>query len=101
MERLGKALMALGTYVLYPFKYHLVEDHHAESDWTTTFWTVAIGFWTSALEALLGLYYCLTFIGIPFGIRHLKLAIPIWAPCRFRTLSDIELEELLETSHAR
>ena len=99
MDRLGKALMALGKYVLYPFKYHLVENHHAESDWTTTLWTVAIGFWTSALEALLGLFYCLSLIGIPFGIKHLRLVVPMWAPCRFRIFSDVELEELMETSH--
>ena len=101
MERLGQALIALGKYVLYPFKYHLVERRHVESDRTTTFWTVAIGFWTSALEALLGLFYCLTFIGIPFGLKHLRLAIPIWAPCNFRILSDVELEELMETSRGR
>ena len=99
MKRLGQALMALGKYVLYPFKYHLMERGHVESDWTTTLWTVAIGFWTSALEALLGLYYCLTFIGIPIGLKHLKLAIPIWAPCRFRILSDVELEEFMDFSH--
>ena len=99
MEWPGRALTALGKYVLFPFKYHLVEDHHAKTDWTTTLWTVAVGFWVAILEALLGLFYCLSLIGIPFGVKHLKLAIPIWGPCRFRILSDIELEELMETSH--
>ena len=98
MERLGRALVALGRYVFCPFKYHLVEVHHSKPDWTTTLWTVVIGFWVSMLEALLGLFYCLSLIGIPFGIKHLRLAVPMWGPCRFRILSDLELDELIETS---
>ena len=97
MKRIGRALLLLGKYVLYPFKYHLVEVHNAKSDWTATLWTVLFGFWVSMLEALLGLFYCLSLIGIPFGIRHLKLAVPLWGPCRFRILSDLEFEELMET----
>ena len=99
MGRPGRALLALAKYVLFPFKFHLIEDHHAESDGTTTFWTVAVGFWAAAIQALLGLFYCLALVGIPFGIKHLKLAPAIWGPHRFRVLNDVEYDELLDSRH--
>ena len=89
----GQALLALSKYVLFPFKFHLVENHHFKPDGSATFWTVAVGWWAAALEAVVGLWYCLTYIGIPFGIKHLKLAPSIWAPNRFQVLSDVEFEE--------
>ena len=96
MVRPGRALLALARYVLFPFKFHLVEDLHAKSDGASTFWTVAVGWWTAAIETVLGLFYCLTLMGIPFGIKHLKLAFVIWGPHRFRVLTDMELDELME-----
>ena len=99
MNRPGKALLALAKYVLLPFKFHLVEIHHAKTDGATTFWTVAVGWWTAALEAVVGLWYCLTYIGIPFGIKHLKLALVIWGPHRFRVLNDVEYDEFLDSRH--
>ncbi len=99
MERPGRALLALAKYVLLPFKFHLVEVHHAETDGATTFWTVALGWWTAALEAVVGLWYCLTYIGIPVGIKHLKLALVIWGPHRFRVLNDVEYDEFLDSRH--
>lgn len=99
MSRPGRALLALARYVLLPFKFHLVEKHHVEADGTTTFWTVAIGWWAAALEVVVGLYYCLSYMGIPFGIKHLKLAFVIWGPHRFRVLNDVEYDELLDSRH--
>ena len=99
MARPGRALLALAKYVLLPFKFHLVEKHHVETDGTTTFWTVAVGWWAAALEAVVGLYYCLSYIGLPFGIKHLKLALVIWGPYRFRVLNDVEYDELLDSRH--
>ena len=99
MSRPGRALIALAKYVLLPYKFHLVENHHSRPDGSTTFWTVAVGWWTAALEAVVGLWYCLTYIGIPFGIKHLKLAFVIWGPQRFRVLNDVEYDELLDSRH--
>ena len=99
MRHLGLSLRALARYVLFPFRLHLVEDHHAKSDGTTTFWTVAIGFWAAAIEAVIGVVYCLSLIGIPFGIKQLKLAPSIWAPNRFRVLTDVEFDELMDAKH--
>ena len=96
MGRPGRALLRLAKYVLFPFKLHLIDNHHAKSDGATTFWTVAVGWWAAAIETLLGLFYCLTLMGIPFGIKHLKLAFVIWGPHRFRVLTDMELDELME-----
>ena len=100
MSRPGRALLALARYVLFPFKMHLVEEHHVQSDGATTFWTVAFGFWSAAIEALVGVFYCLSLIGIPFGIKHLKLAPAIWGPHRFQVLSDVEYDEFLDARHS-
>ena len=99
MTRPGQALLALSKYVLFPFKFHLVENRHSKPDGSSTFWTVAVGWWTAALEAVIGLWYCLTYIGIPFGIKHLKLALVIWGPQRFRVLNDVEYNEFLDSRH--
>ncbi len=99
MERPGRALLALAKYVLLPFKFHLVEKHHFKPDGSATFWTVAVGWWAAAIEAVVGLWYCLTYIGIPLGIRHLKLALVIWGPQRFRVLNDVEYDEYLDSRH--
>ena len=95
----GKSLLSLARYVLFPFKLHLVERHHADTDGSATLWTVAVGWWSSALEAVIGVVYCLTLIGIPFGIMHLKLAPSIWGPNRFRVLNDVEYDEYLDARH--
>ena len=93
----GRSLPALARYVLFPFKLHLVEKRHAKTDGSTTFWTVAVGWWAAAIEAVLGVVYCLTLIGIPFGIKHLKLAPSFWAPNRFGVLTDVEFEDMMDS----
>ena len=99
MVRPGRALIALARYVLLPLKFHLVEVHHARTDSSTTFWTLAVGWWFAALEALVGLWYCLTYLGIPVGIRHLKLAMVVWGPQRFRVMNDVEYYDFMDARH--
>ena len=99
MKGPGQALLSLSKYVLFPFKFHLVEKHHFKPDGSATFWTVAVGWWAAALEAVVGLWYCLTYLGIPFGLKHLKLALVIWGPQRFRVLNDVEYNEYLDSRH--
>ncbi len=95
MKRLGECLLALGRYVFFPYKYHLVERHHVPSDASTRLWWFTAGLLGAAFEAAVGIIYCLTLIGIPVGLIHLKAALPVWTPHRYSVFTDIELEEWL------
>lgn len=37
-------------------------------------WVIFSGFWLCLLHVLFGILFCVTIIGIPFGIQHFKLA---------------------------
>ena len=43
-------------------------------------WFVLAGFWLAIHHIVLGIGLCVTLIGIPFGLQHLKLAIISLAP---------------------
>ena len=43
-------------------------------------WILLAGIWLTIGHALAGLSYCLTIIGIPFGLAHFKLASVSFAP---------------------
>ncbi len=43
-------------------------------------WILFAGIWLTIGHALAGLGYCLTIIGIPFGLAHFKLASISFAP---------------------
>ena len=91
-KRVGESLLALSRFIVFPYKYHLVRRRHVPP---TTFWAIAVGMLGAAFEIVLGVFYCLTLIGIPVGIRHIKLAAPVWTPHRFQVLTDAQLDELL------
>ena len=95
MKRVGGSLLALSRFIVFPYKYHLVRRRHVPPDSTTTFWAIAVGMWGAAFEIVLGVFYFLTLIGIPVGLRHIKLAAPFWTPHCFRVLTDAQLDELL------
>ena len=37
-------------------------------------WFLLPGLWTGLAYAILGLIWCITIIGIPFGLQHFKIA---------------------------
>jgi uncharacterized membrane protein YccF (DUF307 family) len=49
-------------------------------------WIILAGVWLAISHALAGVSYCLTIIGIPFGIAHFKLALVCFAPLGKRPL---------------
>ncbi len=97
MRRLGKKLLALSRFIFFPYKYHLVVRHHVPADAAMTLWGFVAGIWGAALETVIGTFYCLSLIGIPVGLIHLRLAIPIWTPHRFHVFTDVELDEFLDS----
>ncbi|MCL5269183.1 MAG: YccF domain-containing protein [bacterium] len=47
-------------------------------------WFLLAGLWLAIAHALLGVVYCVTIIGIPWGIQHLKIAGICFAPLGVR-----------------
>ena len=43
-------------------------------------WFVLGGFLTALMYWLAGLLFCITIVGIPFGLQHLKMIIPTLLP---------------------
>ena len=43
-------------------------------------WCALAGLWLALSHAIAGLLYCITIIGIPFGLAHFKLAQVSFAP---------------------
>ncbi len=50
-------------------------------------WILFAGIWLTIGHALAGLGYCLTIIGIPFGLAHFKLASISFAPLGKRVMA--------------
>ncbi len=50
-------------------------------------WIIFVGIWLTIGHLLLGLAYCLTIIGIPFGLAHFKLAGVSFAPLGMRVVA--------------
>ena len=43
-------------------------------------WIIFGGFWVFLTHMVFGLFFCITIIGIPFGVQHFKLASLAFAP---------------------
>lgn len=74
----GIQLFKLGTYAIWPFGHQLVNgqsDIGCLSVIMNLIW-ILLGWWEIAIIHLVcGLIFCVTIIGIPFGIMNFKMAI--------------------------
>ncbi|MBO4263955.1 MAG: YccF domain-containing protein [Bacteroidales bacterium] len=74
----GLQLFKLGTFALWPFGHELVSRVSEPSGISiilNLLW-ILVGWWEIALlHAGCGIVFCLSIIGIPFGLQHFKLAI--------------------------
>ena len=43
-------------------------------------WVILAGLWIAIGEAIIGVLYCITICGIPFGLQHFKIAAIAFAP---------------------
>jgi uncharacterized membrane protein YccF (DUF307 family) len=74
----------LANFAFFPFGREVIsrQDLTQKSDigtsgWGTVgniVWFILAGWWLALSHAFIGVIYCLTLIGIPFGIQHFKLA---------------------------
>ena len=74
----GIQLFKLGTYSLWPFGRELVNGPRQPgcvSVVMNLIW-ILFGWWEIALlHTLCGLLFCITIVGIPWGVQHFKMAI--------------------------
>ena len=73
----GIQLFKLGAFALWPFGHELVyrsTEPGCLSSVMNLLW-VLLGWWEIALlHVVFGLLFCITIIGIPFGVQHFKMA---------------------------
>ena len=74
----GVQLFKLGAFALWPFGHELVyrqTEPGCVSSVMNLIW-VLLGWWEIALLHLVfGILFCITIIGIPFGVQHFKMAV--------------------------
>ncbi len=74
----GVQLFKLGTYSLSPFGHELVykpQEPGCLSVMMNIIW-ILLGWWEIAfIHLVCGLIFCITIIGIPFGLQHFKMAL--------------------------
>lgn len=87
------AAFRIAGFAAFPFGKELVDARElGEGRITGTglanfLWVILAGIWLTIGHALTGVGYCLTIIGIPFGLAHFKLAGVSFAPLGKRTVS--------------
>ena len=79
----GVQLFKLGSYALWPFGHELVDrpgEPGCLSIVMNLIW-ILTGWWEiAAIHLLCGLVFCLTIVGIPFGLQHFKMILPAVFP---------------------
>lgn len=78
----GIASFRLAFFVVFPFGRTTVRDPRAglASAVGNVVWFVVAGWWLALIHVISGIGFCLTVIGIPFGIASFKLAAVGLAP---------------------
>ena len=80
------AAFRIAGFAAFPFGKELVdarlvgEERVFGTGLANFLWIILAGLWLAISHTLAGISYCLTIIGIPFGIAHFKLAIVSFAP---------------------
>lgn len=72
----GFQVFKLGALALFPFgRTTVVSDSSSGclSAIMNVIWILIGGIWISLSHLLFGLFFCITIIGIPFGLQHFKL----------------------------
>ena len=80
------AAFRIAGFAAFPFGRELVdaravgEERILGTGLGNLLWIVLAGIWLTIGHVFLGVGYCLTIIGIPFGLAHFKLASVSFAP---------------------
>lgn len=79
----GVQIMRLGLFALWPFGGKVVEKDNAGGCLTilmNVLWIVFGGIEVALSHLTLGVVFCITIIGIPFGLQHFKLMMYALVP---------------------
>lgn len=82
----AKAAFRISVFAAFPFGRELIDGRLVGNERITGtglinfLWCILAGLWLAISHALVGLFYCVTIIGIPFGLAHFKLAQVSFAP---------------------
>ena len=78
----GWQLIKIGWLSLFPFgnDYERIEAGHPTLRWLlNVIWFFSFGVWITLSHLFLSLVFCVTIIGIPFGVQHFKLSrVSLW-----------------------
>lgn len=98
----GRACFEIGTFTFFPFGHEAVrrDELTGREDVGTgplgtvgnVLWFVLCGWWLALGHLATALLLCLTIVGIPFGIQHVKIAAITLAPIG-RTVVRSEVAE--------
>lgn len=72
----GLQAFKLGILALWPFGHKVVEDSTSSGCLSLVMniiWIIIGGFWIALTHLFWGVLFCITIIGIPFGMQHFKL----------------------------
>ena len=79
----GLQLFKIGAFVMWPFGKNVVatsSDSGCLSIFMNVIWIVFGGIELAAAHFAIGLGFCITIIGIPFGVQHFKMALLALVP---------------------
>lgn len=78
----GIASFRLANFVVWPFGRTVVKRSNSgvASTIGNVLWFVLAGLWMAIAHLILGVFLCLTIIGIPLGLGNFKLAVVALAP---------------------
>ena len=85
----GTQCFKIGCFVLCPFGKQIVPKEGGLSgcDYCCNFfWIIFVGFWLAIMELFVGVIWCITRCGIPFGLQMFKLAKITFMPFGARIL---------------
>lgn len=76
---LGSQAFKMAKLTLTPFGRVVSYGGGAPSMVANAFWVLLFGWWAALIYALGGVLYCITIVGIPFGLQLFKMAkLALW-----------------------
>ena len=87
----GLQIMKLGLFAMWPFGVEVVPGNNASGCLPlllNVLWIICGGIELALAHLALGLTFCITIIGIPFGLQHFKLMILALLPFGHEVIRD-------------
>ncbi len=86
---LGRQAFKMANLTLAPFGKTIIYGGGAPSLLANIVWVIVIGFWEAIAYVLAGAVFCITVVGIPFGLQLFKMAKLSLMPFGARVLDTV------------